>query len=271
MTPSCACVCRTLATSRARTCSSSSESPTDRAEQAGDLAAELVALGVDTILTTGLFSAEAARAATSTLPIVMVYPGDPVIAGLVSSLARPGGNVTGVTDFQPQLITKRLELLKEAAPSISRVALPLNPDVPRSIVQPGGTLQVAAQTLGLELVALDVRTPGDLDAALDAATRAGVDAVFWVGGGGNFRSAEFGTRLIALAAQYRSPAICGYLEWAQAGVLLADAPNYPAQLRRAVDYVDKILKGASAGLFPRWSSHASSSSPSTPGPPRPSA
>ena len=214
-----------------------------------ELAAELAALPVDVILTAGTFTAEAARAATSALPIVMVYPGDPVAAGLITSLAHPGGNVTGVTEYQPQLAAKRLELLKETAPGISRVAVPTDPDAPAAPLQSASPLQTAAQILGVQLLRLDVRTPDDLDAALEAGTHAGADAVLW-GGGRDFRSPEYRGRLAMLAAQHRLPTICGFLEWAQAGVLLAYAPNYPAQFRRTAYYIDRILKGTKPADLP---------------------
>src|SRR4051794_28713220 len=213
--------------------------------------AELVAIPVDVLLTGGIPTAEAARAATSTIPIVMVYPGDLVAAGFVASLARPGGNITGMTEFTGQLAAKRLELLKVTVPSIARVAVPQNP----ANAELGGALrlddalQVAAQTLGVELVRLDVRVPSDLDAALGAAARAGADAVCWVGGTG-FRHPEFGTRLGALAAQYQLPAICGFPEWVPAGVLMAYAPDYADLWRRAAYYVDRILKGTQPADLP---------------------
>jgi putative ABC transport system substrate-binding protein len=215
-----------------------------------EYAAELVGLPVDVILTSGSSTAEAARAATSTIPIVMVYPGDPVASGRVASLARPGGNVTGVTELQAQLFAKRLELLKETVPSISRVLVPRNPDLPFAPMGPGGSLPAAAQTLGVQLLEMDLRVPGDLDAGLEAAIQAGADAVLWGGAVGGGRSPEYRSRFLALAAQYRLPAICGFLEWAQAGVLIAYGPNYPAQFRRAAAYIDRILKGTRPSDLP---------------------
>jgi putative ABC transport system substrate-binding protein len=216
-------------------------------------AAELAALPVDVILTVGSLTAEAARAATTTIPIVMIYPDDPVAAGLVASLGRPGGNVTGVTEFQELLAPKRLQLLKEAVPGVSRVALPQNPDGPLVAPAgvPGGPLQVAAQTLGVQLLELPVRTPGDLDAALEAAIGASADAILWAPGrGGGWRGLEFQGRVLALAAQYRLPTICGFLEWARAGVLMAYASNFPAEFYRAATYITKILQGAKPADLP---------------------
>jgi putative tryptophan/tyrosine transport system substrate-binding protein len=222
-----------------------------QASRAQEYTAGLVALPVDVILTAGIPPAEAAHTATRTIPIVMIYPGDPVAAGFVTSLARPGGNVTGLTEFQGQLTAKRLELLKVTVPSIARVAMPQDPvDVDLGdVLRQGDTLRVAARTLGVELVPLDVRGPSDLDAALGAATRLGAEAVCWIGGRG-FRNPEFGSRLVALAAQYQLPTICGFREWVQAGVLMAYAPNYSDMWRRAATYVDKILKGAKPADLP---------------------
>jgi putative tryptophan/tyrosine transport system substrate-binding protein len=224
-----------------------------QAARAQEHAAELVALPVDLILTSGVATAESARAATSTIPIVMVYTGDPVAAGLVTSLARPGGNVTGVTDMNLQLAPKRLALLKDAVPSVSRVAVPQNPDAPSALLQPGGALQVAAETLGVHLVRMDLRAPDDLDASLDAALRAGANAMLWgatTGVGAGFRGPEFRSRLIALAAQYRLPTISGFLEWAPEGILLTYATDPRAQFQRATYYVDRIFKGTRPADLP---------------------
>jgi putative tryptophan/tyrosine transport system substrate-binding protein len=227
--------------------------PGAQAAQVQEHAAELVALPVDVIVTSGTFTAEAARAATATIPIVMVYPFDPVAAGLVASLARPGGNVTGLTLFLEQLGPKRLELLKDTVPTISRVAVPHNPDVPVApMLQPGGSLQVAAQTLGIHLVQMDLRAPSDLDAALGAAVRASTDALLWggTGGGGGFPGPEFQSRVLALAAQYHLPVMTGFVRWAKAGALMAYSARWAAQFDRAAEYVDRILKGAKPADLP---------------------
>jgi putative ABC transport system substrate-binding protein len=204
---------------------------------------------VDVLLTSGNLSAEAAFAATRTIPIVIVYPDDPVGAGLVASLGHPGGNVTGLTQLSTQLHPKRLELLKQTVPTISRVAVARNPEVAFAPMEPDGVLQIAAQTLGVELLRLDVRVPEDLDPALIAAKRAGADAVLWSGGGG-YRSPGFRSRFVALAMQYQLPAICGYLEWAPAGILMAYGQDFPGNFRSAATYIDKILKGAKPADLP---------------------
>jgi putative tryptophan/tyrosine transport system substrate-binding protein len=199
--------------------------PGAQAVQVQEHATELAALPVDVIVTSGTFTTEAARAATATIPIVMVYPFDPVAAGLVASLARPGGNVTGLTAFLEQLGPKRLELLKNTVPTISQVAVPHHPDVPVApMLQPGGSLQVAAQTLGLQLVQMDLRAPSDLDAALEAAVRAGTDALLWggTGGGGSFPAPEFQSRVLALTTQYRLPVMSGFV-WTR----FSRAPSRP--------------------------------------------
>jgi putative tryptophan/tyrosine transport system substrate-binding protein len=211
------------------------------------LAAELVELGVDVIRTSGTLTTEAARDATSTIPIVMIYPADPVASGLVDSLARPGGNITGLTEIQGQLGPKRLELLKEAMPGLARVALIRDPE--GAAPQSPASLQDAAQTLGIQLQVLDARYPADLDAAFEVASRAGAEAIFW-GGGRAYRSPEYRSRALTLAAQHRLPVVSGFPEWVEAGGLLAYATNYPAMFRRTAAYVDKILKGTKPAELP---------------------
>lgn len=208
------------------------------------LAAELIALPVDVLLTSGSGTTEAARDATGTTPIVMVYPFDPVGGGLVASLSKPGGNDTGVIEFNTELRPKRLELLKEALPGISRVALIQSVPPPDTI-----SLRDAARTLGVGLHELTVREPGDLEAAFEDATRASADAIYWGGGGGG-RSPAYGSRVLALAAANRLPVTCGFLEWVEAGALMAYATNYPALFRHAAIYIDKILKGAKPADLP---------------------
>jgi putative tryptophan/tyrosine transport system substrate-binding protein len=213
------------------------------------LASDLVTLPVDVIVTLGTFTGEAARDATSTIPIVIVYPGDPVANGLVASFARPGGNITGVTELGPQLNSKKLQLLKEVVPGLSRVALIRDPDLVTR--PPTGVLRLAdaAEALGVQLHSLDAREPADLDAGFEAASLERVDAVF-LGGGRNYRSPEFRSRVVALAAQYGLPAMYGFVEWAEAGGPMAYAPSYPALVRRAPYYVDRILKGTSPADLP---------------------
>jgi putative tryptophan/tyrosine transport system substrate-binding protein len=211
-----------------------------------ELAAELLALPVDVIVTTGVGTAEAARDATSTIPIVIVYPGNPVAAGMVASLARPGANVTGVAQLLEQLGAKRLELLKETIPGLTRLAVLRDPHLPAT---PGPPLQAAAESLGVELVMLDVLDTSDLDAAFEAAARARADAV-WLGGVRAATSLEFQSRTVGLAAQHQMPAIYGFKQYVEAGGLMSYAASSTGAFRRAASFVDKVLKGAKPADLP---------------------
>jgi putative ABC transport system substrate-binding protein len=146
-----------------------------------------------------------------------------------------------------------LELLKDTVPSIARVAVPQNPDAASNrLTEPGGSLQVAAQQLGMQLVHMDVKGPEDLDTALEAGTRAGADAILWGGtqAAGDFRHPAYRSRLAALAAQYRLPTMSAFAGWAQAGILMTYGSSTAAQFRRAAAYVDKILKGVKPADLP---------------------
>jgi len=211
------------------------------------LAAELVRAGVDVLVVGGTVSAQSAKAVTTTVPIVFALAGDPVGSGLVESLARPGGNATGLSNFLSEMSAKQLELLKVAAPQVSRVAVLYNPGNP---VHAGPALdeaREAARTLAVELLAVDVRQPSELARAFSALTawRAGAllilsDPVF-----GNELA-----RLSKLAAQNRLPAMYSRREFAEVGGLLTYGPSFTDNFRRAASYVDKILKGAKPGDLP---------------------
>jgi putative ABC transport system substrate-binding protein len=209
------------------------------------LAAELVALKVDIILGAGSLLAVAAKQATKTIPIVFAVSPDPVTDGLVTSLSRPGGNVTGLSSLAPELVGKRLELLTQAIPGISRVAV---------LWQPGGggdrTLQAAeaaAQALVVHLQFVEARGPADFDRAfLDMTNaRAGALTVF---GGAMFLNER--RRLVGLVAKNRLPAVYVLREFVDAGGLMSYGPNIADNYRRAATYVDKILKGAKPGDLP---------------------
>jgi putative ABC transport system substrate-binding protein len=211
-----------------------------------DLAADLVSLRVDVIVTYGTPASQAAKRATGTIPIVMAAIIDPVASRLVASLARPGGNVTGQSMMSPDLAEKQLEILKEAVPKIARVAVLHNP------ANPGNAPQVrhaqdAARTLGVRLQILGARGPGEIDSAFVAMIneQAGgvivlVDAVLQ-----NNR-----TRVTNLAARHRLPAVYGLGEYAEVGGLLAYGPNRLDMFRHAATYVDQVLKGAKPGDLP---------------------
>ena len=209
------------------------------------MAGELVRLPVDVIVTDTQKSAVIAHEATRTIPIVGATLGaDPVAAGLAASFAHPGGNVTGFSGFGVELSGKRLQLLKEAAPAIARIAGLWSPTMPTAL---RSATEEAARTLGIELRTIEVATPDQIPAGLEAAVAGGTealvvlpDAMFW-----NERA-----RIVALAAKYRMPAIYPEREYAEDGGLLAYSQNVSDQFRRAAGYVDKILKGAKPGDLP---------------------
>jgi putative tryptophan/tyrosine transport system substrate-binding protein len=210
------------------------------------LADELVSLPVDVIVASAALPALAASRATKTIPIVMATGGDPVRLGLAASLARPGGNVTGLSTLSPALSGKRLELLREAAPSIARVAIMTDSTNPSGADQLRET-QAAAQQLGLETMVLDRHSPEGLDAEFRTATRGGADSFCLLAIALNrpeyLRVAEFTT-------QSRLPSVSALREGADHGGLLAYGPSVMAQNRRAAAYVDRILKGANPADLP---------------------
>ena len=213
-------------------------------ERLRDLATQLAADKPDVIVAFGGDVAPIARAATSTLPIVMIISNDPVEAGLVASMARPGGNVTGVTFVSSDLAAKRLQFLKDVAPRISRVGILWNPD---HVDPEYRETQKAAASLGVRLHALEVRSANDLDAAWQAATGAQLEAVIAV-------SSRLMTlnrqRIIESAQQRRLLLVSGWGPWAKEGALLSYGPDLDAIVRRAAGYVDKLLKGAKPGDLP---------------------
>lgn len=210
-----------------------------RAERLPDLARELVRLGVDVIVAAGP-AIQVAKEATSTVPIVVANSGDPVAAGLVPSLSRPGGNITGLSTLSPELSAKRLQLLREAIHGLSSVAVLWNPDSPEQSAE-FRALQAAGRSLGIQLHVLQVRAAGDFDAAFATATRLRAGALVTFGDGFTFTHRA---RILELAARAELPAMYAYQEFVDAGGLMAYGPNLPDLFRRAAVYVDKILKGA---------------------------
>ncbi len=211
-------------------------------ERLPGLAAELVRLKVDVIVAVSPPATEAAKQATSTIPIVFPVSGDPVAEGFVASLARPGGNLTGLATIGPELLGKQLELLKAVAPKVSRVAMLQNPSQ-----QVQRQAEDAARALGVQLQVLKARTPSEIEAAFAAmrSQRAGGvlvmrDSVFFAQR----------TQIVALAAKSRLPAVYGFREQAEAGGLMAYGASTPQLFRRAATYVDKILKGAKPADLP---------------------
>jgi putative ABC transport system substrate-binding protein len=214
------------------------------------LAAELVALKVDVIVAAaGTVVALAAKQATRSLPIVFIAVGDPVTTGLVTSLARPGGNITGSAAFTPELVGKCLELLTQAVPGVSRVAV---------LSQPGAVgertekdilkrAEVAGRALGVRVQFVEARGPADIDRAFSEITRARAGALTVVS------TPMFGSerrRLVDLAGKNRLPTVYSFRGYADAGGLMSYGPNLADMYRRAATYVDKILKGAKPGDLP---------------------
>jgi len=212
-----------------------------------DLVAELVRLKVDVIVTAGTPGTLAAKQATNTIPIVMAVAGDAVGAGLVASLARPGGNVTGSTTIVQELEGKRLELLREVVPRLSRVAVLWNPANPVNPIILKQT-QLAAPALRLRLEPIvGVRGVQEMEGAFATISRVRPDALILIAD--RFLLAER-TRIVEFAAKRRLATMYPYREMVRAGGLMSYSPSYPDLFRRAATYVDKILKGAKPGDLP---------------------
>ena len=210
-------------------------------------AAELVRLKVDVIVTWSSPAARAAKKATTTIPIVMLARGDPVRRGLVASLARPGGNVTGMTSSTGSpLFAKHLELLKEVVPNLSLVGA-LWDSRRRNFPRPQKRVEHEAGLLGLKIQSLEVRGPDDLESAFQVATKAGAQGLI------TFRHAPIlrgRKRIVALAIKSRLPAIYGDKIFVKAGGLMSYGPDQADLYRRQATYVDKILKGADPATLP---------------------
>jgi len=218
-----------------------------RLERSPSLAAELVGLKVDLILAVGTAAARAAQQATSAIPIVMVYVLDPVVGGVVESVARPGGNLTGVAfGAGLEIVGKHLELLKEAIPKLSRVAVLSDPAHPLDAGY-RREAQAAAGVLGVTLQVYEVREPNELEGAFTAMTKAHAGALLVPPQPFAFVHAR---RIADLAAKSRLPAVFAFRESVEAGGLMAYAADAPDMFRRAAVYVDKILKGAKPADLP---------------------
>jgi putative ABC transport system substrate-binding protein len=211
-----------------------------------ELAAELVRLKVDVLVTAGTPAARAAKNATATIPIVFAGASDPVGTGIVSSLAQPGGNITGLSLMAPDLDGKRLELLKEAFPKVARVAF---------LWESGGTrgnlaltdMEAPAKALGVKLLSLEVRVLDDFEGAFARAKKERAQALITTTGGLiNTQQRQ----VLDFAAKNRLPAIYHYSEFVEAGGLMSYGPDNTDLWRRAADFVDKILKGAKPAEIP---------------------
>ena len=217
-----------------------------RHERLPGLVAGLLRLKVDAIVAAATPASRAAKAATSTVPIIIVAVGEPVKVGLVASLARPGGNVTGLSLLTPDMSGKRLELLTDVLGKVSRVGVLMNPDNPVSAVFLEET-RIGARTRGIQLLPLEARNREEIESAFDAATRGRADAVIvfddpviW----------SHRVRIVAEAARRQKPVMYGYRDFVDDGGLMSYGPDRPEQYRRTAIYVDKILKGAKPADLP---------------------
>jgi putative ABC transport system substrate-binding protein len=218
----------------------------ERTERLADLARELVSLKVDVLVAATTPAIQPAKQATGTIPIVMAVAADPVATGFVASLARPGGNITGLAMMSSELVGKQMQLLTELVPKISRVALLWNPANPSTA--PGlRHAQDAARALGVRLQPLEARGPSDIDNAFAAMARERAGAVIVLA---DTTFIAHRARIAGLAAKSRLPAVYGLTDHAQAGGLMAYGPNIADLYRRAATYVDKILKGAKPADLP---------------------
>jgi putative tryptophan/tyrosine transport system substrate-binding protein len=216
-------------------------------ERLPDLAAELVRLKVDVIVANVTQASLAAKRATTTIPIVMVGVGDPLGSGLVDSLARPSGNVTGPSSMLAEASAKQLALLKETVPSASPVAVLWNPANPVWQASALKQTEAAARAMGLRLQLVEARGPDELEGAFATITREHSGALFVPADIIFVRHAQ---QMADLAARHRVPAMYGFREHVEAGGLMSYAASFPVMFRRAAAFVDKILKGAKPGDLP---------------------
>ena len=217
----------------------------ERSERAAEIAAEFVRLKVDVIVTSGTPAVMASKKATSVIPIVFATAGDPVGIGLVASLARPGGNVTGLASMMADLAGKRLELLREVVPGLSRLAIMCNVGNPFTVLELG-EVQAAARTLGLEVDTLEIRRAQDIAPAFEALK--GRANALYVCTDGLTNANRIRINTLALGA--RLPTMHGSRDYVEAAGLMSYGPNFPDMFRRAADHVDKILRGAKPGDIP---------------------
>jgi putative ABC transport system substrate-binding protein len=211
-----------------------------------ELAADLVRLNPDVIVGGGNLIIAALKHATTTIPIVMTYAIDPVGAGLITSLARPGENITGMSaTTSPEFIAKQPEILNEAVPKLSRVGILVQHG--RSIGPETAAIESAARKLAITVLFADVRIPNDIEGAFAAIIRSRAGGLLILGGSVTWTNRQ---QIADLAVKHRLPGIHFFREYAEAGLLLSYGINFVAQFRRAAVYVDKILKGAKPGDLP---------------------
>jgi len=217
-----------------------------RSERVAEVAAEFVRLKVDVIVTSLDVATAAVMRQTQTIPIVMAISIDPVATGFVSSLARPGGNVTGLSTMSPELAAKRLELLREAVPGLSRVAMMWNTNVPGNLLEYKEAGD-AARSMRLQLQSVEVSSVDDFERAFSALKTGGAEALIVAGSG--LTSTNAG-QIANLAMKHRLPSMVSSRDRVDAGCLMAYGANLAELWRRAATFVDKILKGAKPGDLP---------------------
>jgi putative ABC transport system substrate-binding protein len=215
-------------------------------ERLPELAVELIQLPVDLIVAEKQDAILAAKQTTSTIPLVMSVHADPVGTGMVASLPRPGSNVTGMSSLSAHMSAKRLELLQQASPAVSRVVVFYDHTLPPT-QRAAAEVQVGAAALGLNLLTFDVRTPADFAPAFEAALREQANSLQVLG---DPLSLNQRSRIVEFAAQNGLPAVYNDKSWVTAGGLMSYGPNYPAIYRRAAYYVDRILKGTKPADLP---------------------
>jgi putative ABC transport system substrate-binding protein len=215
-----------------------------RRERISELALQLVALKPDVVVVLGGDMVPFMKAATATLPVVMLTSEDPVEAGVVASFARPGGNLTGVAFVSSETAGKRLQLMKEAVPSLARVAVLWSPDHPDGEYR---NTEATARRLGLHIQSLEVRDPEGFNGAFQAATRQRAEALIVVSS--RFMNANR-PRVLEFASTQRIPLVTGWGPWARAGSLMSYGPDLDILVRRAATHVDRILKGARPADLP---------------------
>lgn len=211
-----------------------------------ELAADLARIRVDAIVTAAAPSALAAQGATRTIPIVVLDPGDPVGLGLVASLARPSGNITGVSSIAPELAAKRLQLLKEAVPAMARVAVLSNAAIPPAEIAMG-ELKAAAKVLGVQIQSVPIQGVKGIEQAFAEVMRQHADGIVVFPDPLTFSN---GVVITGFALKSRIPALYGAMEFVQAGGLMSYGPSYAEMFRSGASYVDRILKGAKPGDLP---------------------
>ncbi len=217
-----------------------------RTERAAEMAAEFVRLKVDVILTSGTANVIAAKQATAVVPIVFVLAQDPVVSGFVASLARPGGNITGLSIQGPDVAGKRLELLREVVPGLSRLAIMGNIGLPEVALEMH-ELQTTAKMFGLEVAPVEIRRTEDIAPGFEMVLKGGANALYVIG---DPLTGTNRVRINIMALAARMPTMCNFREFVDAGGLISYGPNFPDQFRRAADYVDKILRGAKPADIP---------------------